>query len=244
VPALSLTAIGGLLRVLPHPPNLAPVGAMSLFAGANLNGWQAYLVPLLIMALTDPILGMMHGFAPFSRSTVFIYGSFLISVRIGRQLSGKQKRRQDRRRRLPVRLAVLCNYEFFHLLLGNMYPHTVAGLASCYVAALPFFGYTLIGNLFYSVFFFGAHFWLTRRQTRPGMRHVRLVSKKEAPLTGAPAVRRQKTYSAESGYVYQYYYEGQRPASRDGSSGIEFVFNVSADRNPHSRSPSSSPMRP
>ena len=27
-PALSLTAIGGLLRVLPHPPNLAPVGAM------------------------------------------------------------------------------------------------------------------------------------------------------------------------------------------------------------------------
>ena len=42
-PALSLIAIGGLLRVLPHPPNLAPVGAMSLFAGANLNGWQAYL---------------------------------------------------------------------------------------------------------------------------------------------------------------------------------------------------------
>ena len=89
-PALSLTAIGGLLRVLPHPPNLAPVGAMSLFAGANLNGWQAYLVPLLIMALTDPILGMTHGFAPFSKSTVFIYGSFLISVRIGRQLGAKQ----------------------------------------------------------------------------------------------------------------------------------------------------------
>jgi hypothetical protein len=54
--------------------------------------------------------------------------------------------------------------------------------------------------------------------------------KKEAPLTGAPAVRRQKTHSAESGYVYQYYYEGQRQASRDGSPGVEFVFSVSADR--------------
>ncbi|SRR6266545_2820248 len=54
--------------------------------------------------------------------------------------------------------------------------------------------------------------------------------KKEAPLTGAPAVRRQKTYSAESGYVYQYFYEGQRPARRDGKPGVEFVFNVSADR--------------
>ena len=54
--------------------------------------------------------------------------------------------------------------------------------------------------------------------------------KKEAPLTGAPTVRRQKTHSAESGYVYQYFYEGQRPAKRDGKPGIQFVFNVSADR--------------
>lgn len=50
------------------------------------------------------------------------------------------------------------------------------------------------------------------------------------PLTGAPAVRRQKTYSAQSGYVYQYYYEGYRPFRRDGDEGTEFVFNVSADR--------------
>jgi hypothetical protein len=54
--------------------------------------------------------------------------------------------------------------------------------------------------------------------------------KKQAPLTGAPKVRRQKTYSAESGYVYQYFYEGQRPANRDGAAGTEFVFNISADR--------------
>jgi hypothetical protein len=57
-----------------------------------------------------------------------------------------------------------------------------------------------------------------------------LLKKKEAPLTGAPAVRRQKTYSAESGYVYQYFYEGQRPAARDDGAGVQFVFNVSADR--------------
>ena len=54
--------------------------------------------------------------------------------------------------------------------------------------------------------------------------------KKEAPLTGAPKVLRQKTHSAESGYVYQYFYEGQRPARREASTGAQFVFNVSADR--------------
>ena len=53
---------------------------------------------------------------------------------------------------------------------------------------------------------------------------------KSTPLTGAPAVRRQKTYSAQSGYVYQYVYEGQRPAALEREKGAEFVFDVSADR--------------
>jgi hypothetical protein len=51
-----------------------------------------------------------------------------------------------------------------------------------------------------------------------------------APLTGAPSVRRQKTYSADTGYVYQYYYQGYRVISLEGSAATEFVFSVSADR--------------
>jgi hypothetical protein len=52
--------------------------------------------------------------------------------------------------------------------------------------------------------------------------------KKAVPLRGAPPVRRIKSYSAESGYVYQYSYEGQRPAAKQG--GVEFAFLSSADR--------------
>jgi hypothetical protein len=58
----------------------------------------------------------------------------------------------------------------------------------------------------------------------------KLFRKKETPLTGAPAVRRLKTYSAQSGYVYQYCYEGLRPFQQSGDSGTEFVFSLSADR--------------
>jgi hypothetical protein len=54
----------------------------------------------------------------------------------------------------------------------------------------------------------------------------KLFEKKAQGLTGAPAVRRLKTYSAESGYVYQYSYKGQRPHT----TGTEFVFTISADR--------------
>ena len=58
----------------------------------------------------------------------------------------------------------------------------------------------------------------------------KFFAKKEAPLTGAPPVRRLKTYSAQSGYVYQYCYEGQRIFARSGENGIEFVFSLSSDR--------------
>jgi hypothetical protein len=58
----------------------------------------------------------------------------------------------------------------------------------------------------------------------------KLFSKKEAPLAGAPPLRRLKTYSAQSGYVYQYCYEGQRSFQHSGDRGTEFVFSLSADR--------------
>jgi hypothetical protein len=49
-------------------------------------------------------------------------------------------------------------------------------------------------------------------------------------VTGAPAVRRLKSYAAQSGYVYQYFYEGQRAFDGGSESGTEYVFTVSADR--------------
>ena len=58
----------------------------------------------------------------------------------------------------------------------------------------------------------------------------RLFSRKDAPLAGAPTVPRLKTYSARSGYVYQYRYQGNRPLPAGPDRGVEFVFSVSADR--------------
>jgi hypothetical protein len=54
--------------------------------------------------------------------------------------------------------------------------------------------------------------------------------RKPSPLTGAPALRRMKTYSAQTGYVYQYYYQGHRPFRSGSESGVEFVFEISSDR--------------
>jgi len=54
----------------------------------------------------------------------------------------------------------------------------------------------------------------------------KFTQKAVEPLRGAPTVRRQKTYSAQSGHVYQYFYEGYRAIT----AANEYVFDVSADR--------------
>lgn len=166
-PALSLAVVGALLRLAPHPPNIAPVGAMSLFAGATLTGWQAYLVPLLLMLVTDPILAAIGGYRTFGKRSFFVYGAFMISVWIGRRLRGTTSMRR-------IGLATfVCAVQFYLItnfqvwLFGTTYSRDLAGLATCYVAALPFFGYTLIGNALYSAVLFGSYFWLSKPQAHP-----------------------------------------------------------------------------
>ena len=43
-------------------------------------------------------------------------------------------------------------------------------------------------------------------------------------------LRRMKTYTAETGYVYQYYFVGKRDALEAGAPATEFIFDASADR--------------
>ena len=61
-------------------------------------------------------------------------------------------------------------------------------------------------------------------------RWVDRVRKKEPPLAGTPAVRRPKLYTSETGYVYEYCFEGYRVSERRGAVGTEYVFTVSGDR--------------
>ena len=165
--ALWLTILGALARLLPHPPNFAPVDGLSLFSGARLRSWQAYAVPLILMAITDPILAVVYGVRAFGPAQIFIYGSFLISVWIGRRLL----RANSGISRIAV-ASLLASAQFFLIsnfavwLLSSrddaVYPLTWAGLLACYAAAIPFFGWTVLGDLVYTGAFFGLYAWLSR----------------------------------------------------------------------------------
>lgn len=58
-------------------------------------------------------------------------------------------------------------------------------------------------------------------------------SQAATPLRGRPATRREKSYSAQTGYVYQYFYEGFQETHVGDDAGQVYFFSVSSDRVSH-----------
>jgi hypothetical protein len=160
--AFGLTLLSALGRLLPHAPNVTPLGGSCLFAGSRIRGFWAYLLPLAVMIATDPLVG------GYTWGSPAIYASFLINVWIGRRLL---------RNVTPVRVgavAFLCSLQFFVLtnfavwasavaLHDPIYAANLSGLVSCYTLALPYWGRTLAGDLLYSGALFGIYELLSRR---------------------------------------------------------------------------------
>jgi hypothetical protein len=151
-----------------------------LFAGSKLRGWQAYLVPLIAMILTDPIMSALAGHYPaYSAMTVIIYASLLIYVFLGRTLLSPSSG--------PGRIALVCLFgstQFFlitnfFIWLGSEveYPHTFAGLIACYIAAIPFFERTVLGDLFYTGVLTAAYLVIARHRTEDAGVSTRLSTR-------------------------------------------------------------------
>lgn len=146
---LSAILFAAVLRLVPHPPNFTPIGAMALFSGAYLRRrWVAFAAPLGAMVLSDAVLGFYSGFW-------VTYLAIALVVMIGWLALSRMSP-------LRVGLAAVVSSATFFLVsnfgtwtLSGMYPHTAAGLAACYVAAVPFFQNTLAGDLFYATMLFG-----------------------------------------------------------------------------------------
>lgn len=146
-----------LSRLLPHPPNFSPVIAIALFSGAVLRDWRlGLLLPLLAMLLADLVLGF-HG------SMVFVYLAMACVVLVGRTLAAE-------RRPLVLSGAGFGGALLFFVIsnagvwwVQDMYSHDLAGLVTCFVAALPFFHNTLLATLLYGSILFCLERYLKKR---------------------------------------------------------------------------------
>lgn len=167
---ISIILVASLLRLFPHLPNFAPIGAMALFGGAYLNKKYSITVVVAAMLLSDYLLLYVNPFsaqwinlktlhppsALFHSTTLFVYSSFLVNVLIGWFIS--------RHKSIPTIIggSLLASVQFF--LVTNFavwamgaYAKGIDGLLQSYIMGLPFFKYTLMGDLFYTAMFFGAY---------------------------------------------------------------------------------------
>jgi hypothetical protein len=160
--ALFLIFAVAVSRILPHPPNVAPAAALALFGGRYFSSrWIAFMIVAAAMLLSDLFIGFHDQMLP-------VYGSLALSVILGSVL-------RNRHGAISIATIVLLNSVVFFAatnfgvwLVTNMYPHTAAGLAACFTAALPFFERSLMGDVFYSALLFGgvwaANQYLVREQ--------------------------------------------------------------------------------
>ena len=139
-----LVGLIALSRIIPHPPNFTPVLAMAVFMPyLTRDLYSSMLVPLSAMFVSDLYLGL-HS------SMFWVYTSILLGTTLSHYTMSMKK--------TYVHLgsnALLSSTIFFVITnfavwtSGTMYPMTLDGLILCYTMAIPFFGNTLAGTLFY-----------------------------------------------------------------------------------------------
>jgi hypothetical protein len=180
IPILALCGLAlaaAVMRLVPHPPNFTPMAALALFCGAQLGRRPAaFLIPLAAMLISDLYLGFfVYGFGLFHAQMPLIYASFALIALLGTL---------NHRRIEPVRVGVTVlagSLLFFWLsnlgvwLTGTMYPKNLAGLVTCYVAAIPYYRNMLMGDLFYAYVLFGGwafaqQFVAAAQQSAPAIR--------------------------------------------------------------------------
>ncbi len=132
-----LVILAIITRLLPHPPNFAPITSIALFTGFHFtNKRLALFIPILCMFLTDLYIGL-HSLIPI------IYSAFVIISFIGFKTNS-----------LSFLTVLGASISFFFI--SNLgvwyfsYPQNLSGLITCFTLAIPFFINSLAGDLFYT----------------------------------------------------------------------------------------------
>ena len=167
---ISIILIAAFLRLVPHSPNFAPIGAMALFGGAYLPKRYSILMVFATMIISDYLLLYFNPFSPnwinFSKfyppsaaihSTMpFIYGAFALNILIGWLIAKNKSIFTVTAGSLAASIQFFLVTNFAVWAMGA-YSRGIDVLMQSYIMGLPFFKYTAVGDLFYTAIFFGAY---------------------------------------------------------------------------------------
>lgn len=152
--AIVLLAFVFITRLIPHVSNFTPIFAFGIFSVTLFkNRIISTILPIAAMFLSDIFIGFYPEIWAVYVSVAF---AMLISYSIMKNPTA-----------LKVGISSLAAPTVFFI-LSNLavwtvwYPATFSGLVSCYVSAIPFYGYSVISTLAYSFAFFGLYKLVTK----------------------------------------------------------------------------------
>ena len=149
---LILVSWGAIFRLLPHPWNFTPIGAIALFSGFYFRKKYVILAPIFSMFFSDIFLGFYN-----LKLMIPVYGSFILVCLIGILIRKKKSLKTILAGSLSASILFFLITNFAVWQFTNWYPKNLSGLIQCFVLALPFFRNTLFGNLFYTGILFSAY---------------------------------------------------------------------------------------
>ena len=172
---IAIILMAAFVRLLPHPHNFTPLGAMALFGGAYFSRKAiAFLAPLATLWISDIFLNNLilkpqfpqyypEGFIWFTSTSIYI--AFVAIVALGWFMLKKTTVPRVFGASLTASALFFLFTNFSVWMGSSVYPQNLGGLITCYIAGIPFFWNTLLGDLVYSTVMFGAFALVFRRST-------------------------------------------------------------------------------
>jgi Family of unknown function (DUF6580) len=163
-------------RFLPHPDGwvqFTPLGAALLYFGARVPLKRMW-IPLVALIAADVYLTKVTYAYPLTADQVVTWVWYAGVIVLGGALLGRQVS--------PLRVAagsLTASIAFFVVsnfavwAVWNMYPRTLAGLATAYVAAIPFFRNQVLADLLFAGVLFGIGALIERRESKPAPAGIR-----------------------------------------------------------------------
>ena len=147
----ALVLLAAALRILPHPWNFTPIGAMALFSGSAFRErWLRFTFPLLALFAGDAVVG-------FHKLMPAVYLSFAVSVAIGMWIGEERKFFRIAGGTLLGATQFFLVTNFAVWAVFTTYPKSAAGLTACYAAGIPFYWNSLAGDALYAGLLFGGY---------------------------------------------------------------------------------------
>lgn len=157
--AVGLVFTAALIRLIPHWPNFTPIGALALYGGWRFGAGKSIALPFIALFVSDVLmdLGVRAGifaYGGFHLTMPAVYLAFALMILVGRLLRDRLSVGSLAAASLTASVVLFVVTNLGHW-VAYYNVHDLPSLAECFTNAVPFFGYTVAGDAFYTSAAFG-----------------------------------------------------------------------------------------